>query len=372
MSKKDPNQKIKIALVGCGRISKNHINAIVNENKRCQLVALCDSSQERLINAQTILKDSLKNNQLPFDKIKTYNKYDLLIEEHKNNNIKIDLIVLATPSGLHPIQTELAANAKIHVCTEKPMAINLEDGYRMVEICKANNVKLFVVKQNRLNKTLRTLRKVVQEERLGNIAIVSVNVFWQRPQEYYDQANWRGTKELDGGALMNQASHYVDLLEWIIGPLDGLSASVATISRSIECEDTAVMQLKWKSGALGTMAVTMTTFPKNLEGSITIIGDKGSIKLGGVAVNKFDYFYVSDPENSFDISKLNYDTESVYGFGHYLYYTNVLDVLIDNKEAICDGYSGLSSIEIINAAYKSSKEKKYINLPLLKVEKCKL
>ena len=362
MSKTGSNKKIKIALVGCGRISKNHINAIVNENKRCQLVALCDSSQEMLTNAQIVLKESLKNNQLPFEKIKTYNNYELLIEEHIKNKIKVDLIVLATPSGLHPMQTELAANAKIHVCTEKPMAINLGDGYKMVEICKANNVKLFVVKQNRLNRTLQTLKKIVQEKRLGNIAIVSVNVFWQRPQEYYDQAKWRGTKELDGGALMNQASHYVDLLEWIIGPLDGLSASVATISRSIECEDTAVMQLKWKCGALGTMAVTMTTFPKNLEGSITVIGDKGSIKLGGVAVNKFDYFYISDQENSFDVSEQNYDTESVYGFGHYLYYTNVLDVLIDDKDAICDGYSGLSSIKIINAAYKSSKEQKFIKL----------
>tara|TARA_A100001388_G_scaffold277253_1_gene267634 strand:+ start:7180 stop:8283 length:1104 start_codon:yes stop_codon:yes gene_type:complete len=360
--KKFLNYKLKIAIIGCGRISRNHINAIVNENQRCDLIALCDPSKERIINAKNIFKEALKNNNLPSKTIKTYYDFDSLLEDHKNNKIKIDLIVLATPSGLHPIQTQLAAKAKIHVCTEKPMAINLEDGYKMVEICKKYNVKLFVVKQNRLNKTLQTLKKIVEEKKLGKIAIVTVNVFWQRPQEYYDQDDWRGTRKLDGGALLNQASHYVDLLDWIIGPIEGLSASIATIGRSIESEDTAVMQLKWKSGTLGTMAVTMITYPKNLEGSITIIGDKGSIRLGGIAVNKFDYCYIQDEDDSSNLFKLNYETESVYGYGHFLYYKNILDVLLDNKEAICDGFSGLSSIEIINAAHKSSKEKKYITL----------
>ena len=357
-------RKINIALVGCGRISKNHINAIVKENKRCKLIALCDCSEERINYAKNIFCEAIVENNLSLNNLESYLNYEELINAHKQNKIKIDLVVLATPSGLHPIQTELAAKAKIHVCTEKPMAINLKDAHRMVSTCKSNHVKLFVVKQNRLNRTLQTLKKLVQSNKLGKIAIVTVNVFWQRPQEYYDQAKWRGTKELDGGALMNQASHYVDLLEWILGPLEGLSATIATISRSIESEDTAVMQLKWKSGALGTMAVTMTTYPKNLEGSITIIGNEGSVKIGGIAVNKFDYCYISNPSDNFDISKLNYETKSVYGFGHYLYYTNLLDVLLEDKKAICDGLSGLSSIEIINAAYKSSKEKKYITLPL--------
>ncbi len=366
MKNKSLKYKINIALIGCGRISKNHINAIVNENKRCNLAALCDTSDERIKNAKNILNEALKKNKQPLKNIFTYNNYKSLIEDHNKKKIKIDLIVLATPSGLHPIQTELAAKARIHVCTEKPMAIKLADGYKMLETCKANDVRLFVVKQNRFNRTLQTVKKLVQEKKFGKIAVVTVNVFWQRPQGYYDQDQWRGTKELDGGALMNQASHYVDLLEWIIGPVAGLSASIATISRDIESEDTAVMQLRWESGTLGTMAVTMTTYPKNLEGSITIIGDKGSIKIGGIALNKIDYCYLSE-ECNMNIKELNYDVENVYGFGHFLYYTNILDVLLNNKKPICDGYSGISSIEIINAAYKSSKENRYITLPLNKI-----
>ena len=355
------SRKINIALIGCGRISQKHILAIINENKRCELVAICDNNEERVENIYNFYKKNLEEKNIVFKDLYKFNDFEELINAKRNNQIVIDLIVLATPSGLHPKQTIIAAKSGINVCTEKPMAINVEDANEMIQTCKESKVKLYVVKQNRLNPTLQILRKKVKENKFGNIGIVDINVFWQRPQSYYDQDKWRGTKEFDGGALLNQASHYVDLLEWIIGPLEGVYANVSTRSRNIEVEDSAVLQLKWKNGALGSMSVTMITYPKNIEGSITIIGDKGSAKVGGIAVNEFEYSFFED-DCVEDLKEFSYKTDSVYGFGHSFYYQNMLDNLIDNKSAICDGESGLSSIVIINAAYKSSKEQKFIKI----------
>ena len=353
-------KRINIAIVGCGRISRKHILAIINEYKRCHLVAICDSNFERMNDIYNFYKSQLQEKNLIFEDLKKYNSFKHLVNENINNLIHIDLIVLATPSGMHPNQTIVAAKAGINVCTEKPMALNQFDAEKMISICKQANVKLFVVKQNRLNPTLQILKKKVEDKEFGKIGIVDINVFWQRPQTYYDQDTWRGTKEFDGGALLNQASHYVDLLEWIIGPLEGLFATVSTISRQIEVEDTAVLQLKWKNGALGSMSVTMITYPKNIEGSITIIGDKGSAKVGGIAVNEFEFSYFENEKGDQTLSEYNYKKDSVYGFGHNYYYQNMLDNLETNKKPICDGESGLSSIKIINAAYKSSKEKRFI------------
>ena len=353
--------KIQIAIVGCGRICKKHILAIISEKERCELVAICDNNEKKIENISDYLNSQLRERSFPIKNLIKFNVYEELIKAKLNKIIDIDLIVLATPSGLHPIQTKIAAKSGINVCTEKPMALNLADAKEMIEVCKEANVKLFVIKQNRLNPTLQILKKKVEENKFGNIGIVDINVFWQRPQSYYDQDAWRGTKDLDGGALLNQASHYVDLLEWIIGPLDGLYSHISTISRNIEVEDTAVIQLKWKNGALGSMSVTMITYPKNIEGSITIIGDKGSAKVGGIAVNEFEYSFFED-ENNTNLEKYNYKTESVYGFGHNFYYQNMIDNLINNTKPICDGESGLSSIKIINAAYKSAREQRFIKL----------
>jgi len=354
-------RKIKVAIVGCGRISKKHILAIISEHERCELIAICDNNEKKIENISHFYKSQLKEKNFAINNLIIFNDYEELINSKINNTIDIDLIVLATPSGLHPIQTKIAAKSGLNVCTEKPMAINLADAKEMIKVCKESNVKLFVIKQNRLNPTLQILKKKVEENKFGNIGIVDINVFWQRPQSYFDQDEWRGTKDLDGGALLNQASHYVDLLEWIIGPLDGLYANVSTISRNIEVEDTAVIQLKWKNGALGSMSVTLITYPKNIEGSITVIGDKGSAKVGGIAVNEFEYSFFEDDSDA-SLKKYNYKTESVYGFGHSLYYQNMFDNLISNTKPICDGESGLSSIKIINAAYKSAKEQRFIKL----------
>ena len=283
----------------------------------------------------------------------------------KSDALQVDLIVLTTPSGLHPVQTIAAAEAGVHVCTEKPMATRWEDGVSMVKACEIAGVHLFVVKQNRFNSTLQLVKKQLQAGRFGQLAMVTVNVFWQRPQSYYDQASWRGTWALDGGALMNQASHYIDLLDWLVGPVDSLRASLATLGRDIEAVDSAVMQLRWKNGALGTMAVTMLTYPKNLEGSITLLGETGTVKISGPAVNQIEHWSFAD-ESSDDglVDRASYETTSVYGFGHLPYYSNVLKTLQGNEKALCDGRGGLCSLELLSAAYQSARNNSIVKLPL--------
>ena len=195
----------------------------------------------------------------------------------------------------------------------------------MVEACDQAGVRLFVVKQNRLNATIQLVKRAMDKGRFGKIYMVNVNVFWNRPQSYYDSARWRGTWEFDGGAFMNQASHYVDLLDWLVGPVECVHAFTATLARHIEVEDTGVANIRWRSGALGSINVTMLTYPKNLEGSITIIGERGTVRVGGVAVNEIEHWEFDAPDPDDALAKdASYQTTSVYGFGHPLYYDNVV------------------------------------------------
>jgi len=274
--------------------------------------------------------------------------------------------IVTTPSGLHPRQTIEIARSGRHVLTEKPMATKWEDGLRMVRACEDAGVHLFVVKQNRRNATLQLLKQAVEKKRFGQIYMVTLNVFWQRPQQgYYDQAKWRGTWEMDGGAFMNQASHYVDLLEWVVGPIESLHAYTATLARDIEAEDTGVLSVKWRSGALGSLNCTMLTYPKNLEGSITILGEKGTVRIGGVAVNEIKewQFADADPDDE-KIKAASYATTSVYGFGHPLYYDNVIQVLRGEALPDVDGWEGLKSLEVLVATYRSARDGVRVGLPL--------
>ena len=355
------NKILNFAILGCGRISKSHIQAIIKEGKRCNLIAICDESLENLNKTFNYVKEEFYKNNLNFNLLKFRNLEDLLFA-HNNKKINIDLLIICTPSGMHSKQTIEAAKSNINICTEKPMALNVKDCMKMIRTCREKNVRLFVVKQNRLNTTLQDLKRKIETGMFGKIGIISLNVFWHRPQSYYDQASWRGTEKFDGGALMNQASHYVDLLEWLIGPIESVSSFVNTISRKIEVEDTAVLNLKWIKGILGTMSVTMISYPKNIEGSITIIGDKGSAKVGGEALNRYEFFYFNDPVNEDEVKKNNYQITNVYGSGHYPYYKNMINVLNNIEKPVCDGESGLSSIKIIEAAYLSSKTGRSIKI----------
>ena len=235
----------------------------------------------------------------------------------------------------------------------------------MVKACDDANVRLFVVKQNRRNATLQLLKKAVEQDRFGKIYSVAMNVFWTRPQEYYDSAKWRGTWEFDGGAFMNQASHYIDLLHWMIGPVESVMAYTATLARNIEVEDSGVAAVRWRSGAMGTVNVTMLTYPKNMEGSITVLGEKGSVRIGGVAVNEIQTWQFAETRaEDTDIASSSYQTTSVYGFGHPLYYANVIETLRGQAESETDGREGLITLELLIAMYLSSRDGKRVALPL--------
>ncbi len=359
------NRRIRVALVGCGRISRNHINAIAEHQDRAELVAICDTQPERLAQAEQLIIQAAALHPGALSEATQFNSYNELLISARNGSMPVDMVVLATPSGLHSAQVIAAAEAGLHVCTEKPMATRWADGLAMVRACDEAGMRLFVVKQNRFNQTLQLVKRQLQAGRFGQLAIVAVNVFWQRPQSYYDQDSWRGTWEFDGGALMNQASHYVDLLDWLIGPVDRISASTATLGRSIEVEDTAAVQLRWRNGALGTMAVTMLTYPKNLEGSITLLGENGSVKIGGPAVNHIDHWAFADksPDDAL-VEQASYQTTSVYGFGHLPFYANVLDTLQGKSEPLCNGREGLRSLELLIGAYRSARDGRTVHLPL--------
>lgn len=342
------DRKIKNAIVGCGRISKNHFAAIEKHSADMELVAVCDNDPA-----------TLEAHQRQYG-VKGYASLtDLLTESD------CDLVTICTPSGLHPQMVIAAARAGRHVMTEKPMATRWQDGLAMIQACDAAGKRLFVVKQNRRNATLQMLKRAVDERRFGKIYMVHINVFWTRPQAYYDSARWRGTWEMDGGAFMNQASHYVDLLEWLIGPIADVQAMTGTLARDIEVEDTGVLNVRWRNGALGSMSVTMLTYPKNLEGSITIIGEKGTARVGGVAVNDIQIWdFDQAREYDLHVNEASYATTSVYGFGHPLYYKNVIDVLRGRAEPETDGREGLKSLEVLIAAYRSARDHRTISLPL--------
>lgn len=342
------DRKIRFALVGAGRISANHFGAIEQHADRCELVDVCDSDP-------VALKAAVEKTGA--------NGHSSLSELLASSDA--DCVVLATPSGLHPAQTKRIAESGRHIMTEKPMATRWGDGLAMVEACDQAGVYLFVVKQNRRNATLQLLKKAVEAKRFGRIYSVALNVYWARPQEYYDQAKWRGTWEFDGGALMNQASHYIDLLDWLIGPVESVMAYTGTLGRDIEVEDSGVAALRWRSGALGTLNVSMLTYPKNFEGSITIIGELGTVRVGGVAVNEIQHWEFDEPlPEDESIKQANYETTSVYGFGHPLYYDSVLRTLRGEMPPETDGREGLKSLEVLIALYLSARDGKRVALPL--------
>lgn len=342
------DRKIRFALVGCGRISRNHIEAMKHHSHDIELVDVCD------VNPQAAQQAAELTGATPYQSLD-----DLL--QHS----QADIAVLATPSGLHSSQAIAIAKRGLHVMTEKPMATRWKDGVAMVEACDQAGIRLFVVKQNRRNATLQRLKHAIEKKRFGRIYMVNVNVFWTRPQEYYDSAKWRGTWEFDGGAFMNQASHYVDLLDWLIGPIESVQSFMGTLARDIQVEDTGVMSIKWRSGALGSMNVTMLTYPKNLEGSITVIGEKGTVRIGGVAVNDIQHWEFLEPEpGDAEIRDASYQTTSVYGFGHPMYYENVIKVLRGEAEPETDGREGLRSLEVLIAAYMAARDGRRVSLPL--------
>ena len=341
------SENFRVALVGCGRIAKNHFDAI-DRIDGLDLVGVADVVPERAALAAA-----------------THGVPAFTSLAQMLAGVECDIVTVAAPSGLHPVLGIEAANARKHVVSEKPMAISLQGADALIDACAENGVKLFVVKQNRLNPAIQLVKRAVDKGRFGRIHSANCTVRWARPQEYYDQAPWRGTWEFDGGAFMNQASHYVDLIQWLMGPVESVMAKTATLARRIETEDSGVAILKFRSGAIGSIQVTMLAYPRNLEGSITILGEKGSVKIGGTAVNKVENWQFAEYD---DDDKLVAATETnppnVYGLGHQGYYRNVLSVLRGEAKPDTDGRAGRKSLELILGIYESAKTGREVPLPL--------
>jgi len=339
---------LNFALVGCGRISKRHSELLgLDQIKGAKLVAVCDIMMQR---AEEIAKK--------YD-VPSYSDMDEMMSCEL-----IDIVVVLTPSGLHAEHVINLSRYGKHIMVEKPMALTIEDTENMIYACDLNNIKLFVIKQNRFNVPVVKLREALDAGRFGALILGTVRVRWARHQAYYDQDPWRGTWAMDGGVLTNQASHHVDMLEWMMGDVESVFAKITTALAHVETEDTAIVTLKFKSGALGIIEATTATRPTNLEGSISILGEKGTVVIGGVAVNEMQTWMFEDEQggDADVLSDYSVNPPNVYGFGHQAYYDHVVNCVVNGGANLVDGLQGYRSIELISAIYESAETGKEVFL----------
>ena len=274
----------------------------------------------------------------------------------------VDAVSVLTESGHHAAHVIALSKYGKHILVEKPMALTLSDADQMIAACDAARIKLFVVKQNRFNIPVLKLREALETGRFGKLVLGTVRVRWCRPQSYYDQDAWRGTWALDGGVLSNQASHHIDLLEWMMGDVDSVFAMSTTALANIEAEDTAVVTLRFSSGALGIIEATTGARPNDLEGSISLIGENGCVEIGGTAVNHLKTWTFSSPlPGDEDVKeRFSVNPPNVYGFGHKSYYDHVVDCIVNDKPHLVDGLVGRKSLELITAIYESIETRKEV------------
>ncbi len=347
----------KFALIGCGRIAKKHSELLGQQMiAGAELAAVCDIVPEKA-------KALGEQFNVPY-----YTDYHDMLQ-----NEAIDAVSVLTPSGSHAEHVIDIAAYKKHIVVEKPMALTLNDADAMIKACDENGVKLFVVKQNRYNLPVQKLREALSAERFGKLVLGTVRVRWCRTQEYYDQDGWRGTWAHDGGVLSNQASHHIDLLEWMMGDVESVYAKSATALVDIEAEDTAVVTLQFANGALGIIEATTATRPKDLEGSLSVLGEKGSVEIGGFAVNELKHwnFIDSSDDEMLSLKAFSENPPNVYGFGHKAYYEHVIDCIDNNTKALVDGLEGRRSLELIMAIYESIETGKEVSMRFTP-QKCRL
>jgi UDP-N-acetyl-2-amino-2-deoxyglucuronate dehydrogenase len=341
-------REFRVGIVGCGRISQFHVEALARV-EGLRLAAVCDVDATRA-------REMGEKTGVP-----SFGSIDAML-----SGADLDIVSVCTPSGLHPEHGIIAAGAGKHVVSEKPMALSLESAEALIAACEKAGTHLFVVKQNRLNPPVQLLKRAIERGRFGRIFVANVTVRWQRPQEYYDAEKWRGTWSLDGGAIMNQASHYVDLIQWLVGPVESVMAKTATQARRIEAEDSGAAVLQFASGAIGVIEVNVLTYPRNYEGSITIIGENGTVKIGGTSVNKVEHWSFAeydDDDKLVETGAINTNPPTVYGFGHEGYYRNVVAVLRGKARADTDGREGRKSLALILAIYESARTGRNVTIP---------
>jgi predicted dehydrogenase len=339
--------KLNFAIIGCGRISYKHIEGILKNNHDCKLVAVCDVD----LNKATDKKNEYCSKSLENHEVNVYVDYKEMLA-----NEDIHIVTIATESGYHPEIAINCMNEGKHVIVEKPMALSIEDADKMIAKAKEMNVKLCVCHQNRFNKPIQKLRKAIEEERFGKLINGTARILWNRNENYYIQAPWRGTWELDGGTLMNQCIHDIDLLQWMMGgEIETVFSMSDTYMRNIEAEDFGAIMVKFKNGSIGIIEGSACVYPKNLEETLSIFGEKGTVVIGGLAVNRIENWRFADNLDSEEevTSDLDADPDSVYGDGHSPLFKDMIDAIKDNRSPLVSGEEGKKAMSIILAAYKS-------------------
>jgi len=341
---------IRFAIIGCGRIAKRHAELLgTGQIVGASLAAVCDIDPQRAAAYGERFK------------VPAFTSINELLA-----TAGIDAVSVLTPSGMHAEHAVAVARSGRHVVVEKPMALTLEDADRMIAAADAAKVRLFVVKQNRFNVPVVKARQALDAGRFGKITLGTVRVRWCRDQSYYDQDSWRGTWAQDGGVIANQASHHVDMLGWFLGPVESIHARGTTNLVNIQAEDTAVATLRFKNGALGIIEATGATRPRDLEGSLSVLGSGGSVEISGFAVNEIRHwnFVKQEPGDAEVLSRFSVNPPNVYGFGHQAYYEHVVDCLQKNKPALVDGVEGRSSLELVVGLYEAMASAREVELPV--------
>ena len=341
-------KNLRFGLLGCGKIAIRHADLLASGKiEGGELSAVCDLNRDR-----------------SDDFARRYNVKGFYSLHDIASSDDVDVLSVLTPSGLHAENVkELAAYGK-PIVVEKPLALKLSDADELIEACDRYGAKLFVVKQNRFNIPILKLREALDSGRFGKLILGTVRIRWCRPQEYYEEAPWRGTWQYDGGVLTNQASHHIDLLVWMMGEVESVFAKTSRALADIEAEDTAVVTLKFRNGAIGVIEATTATRPRDLEGSLSILGSKGSVVVGGFAANELQTWQfeheIEDDARVFENHGTN--PAGVPGYAHMAYYEHVVDCVRNNKEQLVDGLGGRRSLELISAIYESIETGKEIPL----------
>ncbi len=347
---------MKYALIGCGRISPNHISAAINNN--LELVAFCDIISEKIKEKKEMFKDKTQN-------VKEYTDYKQML-----NDENLDLVAIATESGKHAQIAIDCINAGCNVIIEKPIALSIADADLIINAAKKNNVKVCACHQNRFNKSIQKIRKSLENGDFGKLLHGTAHIRWNRNIDYYKQASWRGTWEQDGGALMNQCIHNIDLLRWMMGNdvVEVMAYTDRLLHNYIEAEDLGLAIIKFANGSYGIIEGTTNVYPKNLEETLYIFGEKGTAKAGGSSVNKIDVWKFENGEDEEAvINEFCEVHKNVYGLGHTPLYKDVIDAIKYDREPYVDGYAGKRALELVLAIYLSAKEGRPVKLPL---DKC--
>ena len=345
---------MKYALIGCGRIAINHIQAVVNNN--IEIVAICDIVPD---NMETLLNKCTVQNS---DNIKRYTDYKEMLKENK-----IDIAAIATDSGVHAEIALCCIEKNINVIIEKPMAMSIEDADKIISLSEQKKVKVSVCHQNRFNIAVQKMRTALENGRFGKISHGTVHIRWNRNENYYEQASWRGKWASDGGALMNQCIHGIDLLRWMMNnEIDEVyGATRRQFHDYIEAEDLGIAVVKFKNGSVATIEGTVNVYPQNLEETLYLFGKRGTVKIGGKSTNTIDIWnFADEDENDAENKNLQENTINVYGNGHTSLYADMIDAVNNKRKPYIDAYAGKNAVELVLAIYKSQKEGKAVKLPL--------